>query len=279
MTTATPSRRLGGLLPWLLLGVLSVGVVGLARLGRADGEIEGVTAFDYIGGLHTEANVPYSENPPAGGAHHPVWQNCGIYDDELRDEHVVHSMEHGAVWITYLPGAVPDERLEDLRSRFQGRRHIILSPKPSQTRPVMLTAWNRQLGVDDVDDARIGVFVARYTQGPQAPESGAPCDGGTGDTLGTLHTKRAPVPLKTSGTATDPDGTNSTRPRNAAGGDTVPDVVGMNETLARTLTETSGWVWRIEARDGESYILTQERNERRINVTIENATVTAVRVG
>jgi hypothetical protein len=50
------------------------------------------------GGKHTAGEVDYAQNPPVGGAHNPVWQNCGFYDKPIRDESAVHSLEHGAVW-------------------------------------------------------------------------------------------------------------------------------------------------------------------------------------
>jgi hypothetical protein len=47
--------------------------------------------------------VDYPQSPPVGGPHNPIWQNCGFYSKPVRDEYAVHSMEHGAVWITYSP--------------------------------------------------------------------------------------------------------------------------------------------------------------------------------
>ena len=65
---------------------------------------EGVQTYDVgSANVHTEENVDYEQTPSAGGAHNPVWQNCGFYEKPIRDENAVHSLEHGAVWITYLP--------------------------------------------------------------------------------------------------------------------------------------------------------------------------------
>jgi len=188
-TTAGPGPRrrapLGGLLPWVVLGVAALAGVAAGRLGTATGEIEGVETFAHPAGLHTEADVPYTENPGTGGPHHPVWQDCGVYDAEVREEHAVHSLEHGAVWITYRPSDLTDAGIAALAERFSGRRYVIVSPRDGQQSPVVLTAWNRRLALNGPDDERIGVFVARYAEGPQAPEAGAPCEGGTAATLGT----------------------------------------------------------------------------------------------
>lgn len=177
-----PARRLGGLLPWVLLGAVSVIVVSLAQIGRGSGEIEDTLSFEYAGGIHTESRIPYTETPGAGGPHHPVWQNCGVYSDELYDEHVVHSLEHGAVSIMYDPNELDTEAIEALAGRWKTHRYVILAPRNDLADPVVLTAWNRQLGLRDPSDPRIGIFVARYAEGPQAPESGAPCRGGTSRT-------------------------------------------------------------------------------------------------
>src|ERR687891_454587 len=76
---------------------------------------EGVQSFSVLDQYHhTEETVPYSQIPPVGGPHDPVWQNCGFYDMPVRDENAVHSLEHGAVWITYSPD-LPQDQVDELR--------------------------------------------------------------------------------------------------------------------------------------------------------------------
>jgi hypothetical protein len=36
-----------------------------------------------------------------------MWQNCGFHSDPVRNETAVHSMEHGAVWVSYRPAFPP----------------------------------------------------------------------------------------------------------------------------------------------------------------------------
>jgi hypothetical protein len=45
---------------------------------------------------------------------------------------------------------------------------------------VVASAWGKQLKLTSVTDPRIGQFITAYTQGPQTPEPGAACTGGTG---------------------------------------------------------------------------------------------------
>jgi hypothetical protein len=118
-----------------------------------------------------------------GGTHHDIWQNCGIYDEPLEAENVVHSMEHGAVWISYQP-ELSDDDVNTLRDLVRGERFIVLSPYPGLQSPVVLTAWGVQLELNSVEDDRVEEFIDRYQVGPQTPERGATCSDGVGQPIG-----------------------------------------------------------------------------------------------
>jgi hypothetical protein len=141
--------------------------------------IEGAEAFDVTDNSHVEGSVDYDRDPPVGGPHNPVWANCGFYDGEVPNENAVHSLEHGAVWITYT-GAVEPAGLDVLASIAEGSDHILVSRYDDQDSPLVLTAWNRQLAVDSVDDPRVLQFVETYVGADTAPEPGAACSGGAG---------------------------------------------------------------------------------------------------
>jgi hypothetical protein len=131
---------------------------------------------------HAEGPLTYPHNPPAGGVHSGTWQNCGIYDQPVRNENAVHSLEHGAVWITYQP-ALPAADVETLRGLARGQSHMLLSPYPDLPTPVVASAWGVQIFLDDANDPKLSDFARRYQQGPQTPERGAPCSGGMGTPL------------------------------------------------------------------------------------------------
>jgi hypothetical protein len=136
--------------------------------------------------LHAEQGqrVAYEKAPPDGGRHDPVWANCAgtVYEQPVRNENMVHALEHGAVWIAYDAGRVRGDDLAALTELVDGQPYLMLSPYPDLGRPVALQAWGHQLVLDDVRDPRIGRFVTalrenRYT----SPEPGARCDSeGTG---------------------------------------------------------------------------------------------------
>ncbi len=92
-----------------------------------NGEIEGVENFPSLVASHVAGQVNYPQIPPVGGPHNQVWQTCGVYTAPLANEHAVHSLEHGAVWITYQPDLPADQiaRLQDIPRQSD---HRLLSP-------------------------------------------------------------------------------------------------------------------------------------------------------
>ncbi|MBB5234279.1 DUF3105 domain-containing protein [Deinococcus budaensis] len=146
------------------------------------GDIEGVKTFKNEGGAHQPGRVAYEQSPPAGGPHNPAWQNCGVYDRPLYDEYAVHSLEHGAVWLSYKQD-LPTSQVLQLKEVVAGRTYTLLSPHETQTAPLVLTAWNAQLEVQDVTDPRVQKFLQKYEQGGEAPEIGASCSGAYSGTV------------------------------------------------------------------------------------------------
>ncbi len=141
---------------------------------------EGVQTFGTLSRDHTELPVTYPQSPPVGGAHSPVWQNCGVYDKPVGNVHGVHSMEHGAVWITYQPN-LPADQVDILRKQAE-QSYVLVSPYPNLPSPVVASAWSNQLKLDSASDPRLDQFVRYFRGGPQTPEPGAPCTGGTSAT-------------------------------------------------------------------------------------------------
>lgn len=141
------------------------------------GPIEGVQLYEDLSREHVTTEVAYDQSPPVGGDHSPVWTNCGIYTEPVEEMRAVHSMEHGAVWLTYRQ-ELPAAEIRKLTELVSSRSYVVLSPYPGQTSPVMATAWGVQLALDTPDDPRLQSFLDTYVQGEQTPEPGAPCTGG-----------------------------------------------------------------------------------------------------
>lgn len=151
-------------------------------LGDADEGIDGVQAVRvyYESPVHTTGRVEYDLRPPAGGMHNPEWANCGFYEDPVADEHVIHDLEHGAVWLAYSP-ELPPADLATIQEVARANPKVIATPYPDLPAgaAIVATAWARQLVLDSVDDPRLERFVVQYQDGSQAPESGAICSGST----------------------------------------------------------------------------------------------------
>ena len=141
------------------------------------GLIEGVNLYEDLSREHVTTEVTYDRSPAVGGAHSPVWTNCGIYTEPVEEMRAVHSMEHGAVWLTYQPGLAAAQ-IRKLTELVSPASYVVLSPYPGQSSPVTATAWGVQLTVDSPADPRLPAFVSTYIQGDQTPEPGAPCTGG-----------------------------------------------------------------------------------------------------
>lgn len=125
---------------------------------------------------HTESRVSYDQTPPVGGPHNPAWLNCGVYDEKQQNENAVHSLEHGAVWITYDPASTTDEEVAALVA-LAPDTYTIVSPYPGIGDAMAISAWGAQLRFTDVDDPAVTDFLTQFWQSADAPEPGAPCTG------------------------------------------------------------------------------------------------------
>lgn len=103
--------------------------------------------------------------------------NCGVYSQPVPNENAVHSLEHGAVWVTYDPAKVTAAQLDTLRKEIPST-YTVLSPYPGIPAPVVASAWGYQLRLPSVDDPRLAQFISKYRQGKTTPEPDAPCTGG-----------------------------------------------------------------------------------------------------
>ncbi|RMB87096.1 DUF3105 domain-containing protein [Streptomyces shenzhenensis] len=129
---------------------------------------------------HVEKSVTYPMQPPVGGNHNPVWLNCNgdVYTSAVKNENAVHSLEHGAVWVTYTAAAQKAD-VDALAAKVKQTPYSLMSPYEDQAAPLMLSAWGHQLTVKSADDPAVATFFSTYVQGEQTPEPGASCTGGT----------------------------------------------------------------------------------------------------
>jgi hypothetical protein len=140
--------------------------------------IDGVREFPGLDHTHVKDPVTYPQAPPVGGPHAQAWLRCAVYDAPVPNENAVHSMEHGAVWVTYRPDLSADDLT--IVKRLQGLKpaYVVISPYAGLPSPVVASAWGLQLAVDKADDPRLAAFVKAYAGGGQGGEPGTRCDNG-----------------------------------------------------------------------------------------------------
>ncbi len=143
---------------------------------------QGIEVYPATTNKTVEGPIEYGRRPPTNGDHDPLWQNCGAYEKPIKDRHAVHSMDHGAVWITHQPG-LPAAQAEGLRS-YADEGYVIVSPYPGQDVPVVATSWRVQMKLKGAYDPRLREFIDGFRRSELAPLSGNRCTLGVGNPKG-----------------------------------------------------------------------------------------------
>lgn len=140
-------------------------------------DLSEVVTFTTLRSDHvTETVDDYESSPPAGGRHFPVWLDCGVYEERVRDEFTVHDLEHGAFWFAYDPTALDDGEVAALAEDLPDNG--IMTPYDGLDAPVVVMVWEAQLALTGIDDPRLPLFLDAYAGGVTAPEPFASCAGG-----------------------------------------------------------------------------------------------------
>jgi hypothetical protein len=184
--------RTAVLLPLLLLGACGDGddVAYPQEVGACDGLLDRAASAD---GLHMPIGTPieWSTNPPAIGAHYPIWAGWDRHYPQLERAYYVHNLEHGGVALLYnCPSGCPDvveSLLEIVRtaksdSTCEGvvRHRLIVAADrllPAEVQ-VAAVAWGK-LYTASCFDPYVATFVrTQYRHGPEDTcADGAPMNG------------------------------------------------------------------------------------------------------
>ncbi|TAK76142.1 MAG: DUF3105 domain-containing protein [Dehalococcoidia bacterium] len=132
------------------VGVSSKGLMGEAVQIAASGHVTSPSELQIPEGV-----------PPAGGPHYVNPLPGGVYDQPVDDGRVIHSLEHGLIWITYKPGAISDAQLKELLDLVDGRkRDVVLSPRPENKDALVATSWGRRLVIKPGDMKTVKDFIS-----------------------------------------------------------------------------------------------------------------------
>ncbi len=175
-----------------VLAALLVGIIVFAAMNQglgdksslkyAEHQISGLQVNHGQGRNHVEGAVAYpgqADTPPDGGNHNANPESCQVYTAAVANEHAVHSLEHGAVWVTYNPKTAATGDVAALKKLVDGNPDRMLSPYPGLKSPISLQAWGERLLVDKASDSRVTKFLDLFTKGPQTQEVTATCVGTT----------------------------------------------------------------------------------------------------
>ena len=162
------------------LGILLVLAGGVYWLGRSGGQdIETIAtegeSVPSEGTGHVSGEVTYATNPPTSGAHHATAAECRVYspDDTPADEAIVHSLEHGAIWLSYQPDA-PEEVVAALEE-LGDLPKVLVSARSENDVLVAAAAWTKLLKLESWDmdsQAKLKGFIDANRN--NAPEN-VPC--------------------------------------------------------------------------------------------------------
>lgn len=177
-------RRSGLRIALVAVAVLVLGLSAALVPFVVDNEPPNLSEVRVYEGLsldHTDDDVDYPQSPPVGGPHADAWLECGVYEEPVREENLVHDLEHGTVVISYRLGLDGDD-VALLAEKLP--QNGILAPYPDLAAEVVVTVWGHQLRLDGADDPRLDLFIQRYAGGATAPEPNASCAGGLTDPAG-----------------------------------------------------------------------------------------------
>ena len=118
----------------------------------------------------------YNSSPATSGTHSPTWERCGIFEEPVQDEILVHNLEHGFVNVHYnTTDPVLIGQVEAAARGLPGwPNYYLFAPYPDMDATIALTAWNRVLYLDSVDEDAMEAFAVAYQA--RGPEVARGCD-------------------------------------------------------------------------------------------------------
>lgn len=165
------------------LSTIPFGGGGSIRTGSSQEFVDGIGEPQAIVGndhVPTGQTVDYASFPPTSGNHWTSTETarCGFHEDGVRDERVVHNMEHSNIVVSY--NLATEGEVDQLRQAMSdiGLANvwgITRSYENISVGQVALTTWGVIDTMDGIDRDRIDRFFDAYA-GTIGPES-VPCLG------------------------------------------------------------------------------------------------------
>lgn len=167
-----------------IIAILIIGSVGLIAAKKKSAPPEapqlGIELPD-LGNKHIAAPLPNTapEPPASGDMTDPV--PCGqASEQEVPDTGVIHTMEHGGVYISYRPD-LPSDQHDKLKALFTQPfsnpkftpNKAVVAPRSANGSAIILTSWRRNLKLDSFDEAKIMDYYLQNVS--KSPEGSSKC--------------------------------------------------------------------------------------------------------
>jgi hypothetical protein len=149
-----------------LAAVAALAWILLRDVGKPGEKVDVMAVRNHLASA-TEAHIAYSTDPPTSGPHTNNVPAFTIYTTPIPKEEQVHGLEDGAVVINYQPDLDKEvvAKLDSLARLYQGttgKNHVIMSPYPGLSNPIVLTSWGRIDRIDTFDEVRMRKFIDEY---------------------------------------------------------------------------------------------------------------------